>query len=158
MILDRVYFCHLMHCLQNAALCFRMSMKNINTWKRTEAALIASQITETDCLSQDRHKAIIGTNAEPILLIRNVGTNFSGIVIKIHTVSFKKMHLTMSSGKWGTSGLGLYISITNDYKNGQMIAQYERPIKEWLKNNLYQNRTWEKTPPGDRYHKNTTRL
>ena len=34
-----------------------------------------------------------------ILLIGPLGTNFSEILIKIYTFSFKKMHLNMSSGK-----------------------------------------------------------
>ena len=44
-------------------------------------------------------QAIIWTNAG-ILLIGPLGTNFSEILIKIHTFSFNKMHLKMSSGKW----------------------------------------------------------
>ena len=35
------------------------------------------------------------------MLIRPFGTNFSEILIKIHTFSFKKLNLKMSSGKWG---------------------------------------------------------
>ena len=42
---------------------------------------------------------IIWTNAG-ILLIRPLGTNFSEILIEIHTFSFKKMHLKLSSAKW----------------------------------------------------------
>ena len=45
------------------------------------------------------HQAIIWTNTG-ILLIAPIGTNFSGILIKIHAFSFKKMHLNMSYGKW----------------------------------------------------------
>ena len=73
-------------------------------------------------LSPSRRQAIIWTNAG-ILLIGplgtnfseilieihtfsfkkmhlKIGTNFSEILIEIHTFSFKKMHLKMSSGKW----------------------------------------------------------
>ena len=50
-------------------------------------------------LSPGRRQAIIWINAG-ILLIGSLGTNFSGISIKIYTFSFKKMHLNMSSGKW----------------------------------------------------------
>ena len=50
-------------------------------------------------LSPGRHQAIIWTNAG-ILLIEHLGTNFSEILIKINTFSFKKMHLKMWSGKW----------------------------------------------------------
>ena len=44
-----------------------------------------------------RRQAIIWTNAG-ILLIQTLGTNFSEILIQIHTFSNKKMHLKMSSG------------------------------------------------------------
>ena len=46
-----------------------------------------------------RRQAIIWSNAG-ILLIGPLGTNFSEILIEIHTFSFKKMHLKMLSGKW----------------------------------------------------------
>ena len=49
-------------------------------------------------LSPSRRQAIIWTNAG-ILLIGPLGTNFSEILIEIHTSSFKKLHLKMSSGK-----------------------------------------------------------
>ena len=59
-------------------------------------------------LSPDRLQAIIGTNAG-ILLIGALGTNFSDILIEIHTFSFKKMHLKVSSGKWRPFCLGLNV-------------------------------------------------
>ena len=59
-------------------------------------------------LSPGRRQAIIWTNAG-ILLIWPLGTNFSETLIEIHTVSFKKMHLKMSSGKWHPFCLGLYV-------------------------------------------------
>ena len=49
-------------------------------------------------LSPSRHQAIIWTNVGK-LLIGPLGTNFSEILIEIHTSSFKKLHLKMSSGK-----------------------------------------------------------
>ena len=49
-------------------------------------------------LSPGRRQAIIWTNAG-ILLIGPWGTNFSEILIEIHTFSFNKMHLKMSA-KW----------------------------------------------------------
>ena len=49
-------------------------------------------------LAPTRCQAIIQTKAG-ILLIGPLGTNFSEILIKIHTFSFRKMHLEMS-GKW----------------------------------------------------------
>ena len=51
-------------------------------------------------LSPGRRQAIIWTNAG-IWLIRPLETNFSEILIKIHTFSFPKIYLKMSSGKRG---------------------------------------------------------
>ena len=59
-------------------------------------------------LSPGRRQAIIWTN-DGILLIRPLGTNFSEILIEIHTFSFKKMHLKMSSGKLRPFWLGLNV-------------------------------------------------
>ena len=49
-------------------------------------------------LSPGRRQAIIRTKAG-ILLIEPLGTNFSEILIRIQTFSFKKMHFKMSSAK-----------------------------------------------------------
>ena len=62
-------------------------------------------------LSHDRHQAIIWTNAG-ILLIGRLGTNFSEILIEVHTFSFTKLHLKMSSPKWWPCCLGLNVLIT----------------------------------------------
>ena len=59
-------------------------------------------------LSPGRHQAIIWTNAR-ILLIGPLGTNFIEMLIKIHTFSFRKMHLKMSSAKWRPFCLGLNV-------------------------------------------------
>ena len=56
-------------------------------------------IGSDNCLSPDQRQAIIRTNAG-IWLMGPLGTNFSEILIEIHTFSFKKMHLKMSSAKW----------------------------------------------------------
>ena len=61
-------------------------------------------------LSPGRCQAIIWTNAR-ILLIVPLGTNFSELLIKIHTFSFKKMLLRMSSGKWRQFCLDLNVLI-----------------------------------------------
>ena len=50
-------------------------------------------------MSPGRRQAIIWTN-DGILLIWSLGTNLSEILSKIHTFSFNKMHLQMSSAKW----------------------------------------------------------
>ena len=59
-------------------------------------------------LSPDRRQAIIWTD-DGILLIGILRTNFCGIWIKIHTFSFKKIHLKMSSGKCWPFYLGLNV-------------------------------------------------
>ena len=55
-----------------------------------------------------RQQAIIWISAG-LLLIGPLGTNFSQILIAIHTFSFKKMHFKMSSGKWCPFCLGLNV-------------------------------------------------
>ena len=59
-------------------------------------------------LSPGWRQAIIWTNVG-ILFIETLGTNFSEISIEIHTFSFKKMHVKMSSGKWRPCCLGLNV-------------------------------------------------
>ena len=66
-------------------------------------------------LSPGRRQAIILTNAG-ILLIGPLGTNFSGILIKIQT--FKKKRLKVSSAKWRPFCLGLNVLI-NGYQGLQ---------------------------------------
>ena len=58
-------------------------------------------------LSPGRRQAIIWTNAAWIWSIGPLGINFSEILIEIHTFSFLKIHLKMSSGKWRPFCLGL---------------------------------------------------
>ena len=54
------------------------------------------------------HQAIIWTN-DGILLTGTLGTNLSEILSEIHTFSFKKMHLKMTSAKWRPFCLGLNV-------------------------------------------------
>ena len=65
-------------------------------------------IIGSDGLLPGPHQAIIWTNAG-ILLTWPLGTNFSEIIIKIHTFSFKKIHLNVSSAKWRPFCLGLSV-------------------------------------------------
>ena len=55
-------------------------------------------------LSPGRRQAITWTNVGIIL-----GTNFSEKLIEIHTLSLKKIHLKMLSGKWWPFCLGLNV-------------------------------------------------
>ena len=59
-------------------------------------------------LSPGRRQAIISTNDKK-MLNRTLGANFSDILGEIHAISFKKMHLKMSSGKWRPFCLGLNV-------------------------------------------------
>ena len=59
-------------------------------------------------LSPGRRQAITWTNVG-ILLIGPLGTNFSEMLIKIHTFSFKKIRLKISSGKWRPFCLSLNV-------------------------------------------------
>ena len=61
-------------------------------------------------LSSGRRQAIIWTNAG-ILLIGPLRTKFTEILIEIHIVSFKKMHLEMSSANSQPFCLGLNVLI-----------------------------------------------
>ena len=63
-------------------------------------------IASENSLSPGRRQAITWTNAG-ILLIRTLGTSFNEILGDIHSFSFSKMHLKMSSAKWRLFGLGL---------------------------------------------------
>ena len=62
-------------------------------------------------LSPGRRQAIIWTS-DGILLVGHMGTNVNEILIKIHTFSFMKIHLKMSSGKWWPFCLGLNVAIS----------------------------------------------
>ena len=74
-------------------------------------------------LSPSQCQAIIWTNAG-ILLIRLLGTNFSEMLMEIHTFSFKKIHLKMSSGKWRPfclclNVLSLQLPASHEYSNSR---------------------------------------
>ena len=66
-------------------------------------------------LSPGRRQAIIWTSAGILLIGPLPGANFSEILIGIQTLSFKKIHLTMSSAKWRPfcPGLNVFWLATN---------------------------------------------
>ena len=90
-------------------------------------------------LSPGRCQAIIWTNAE-ILLIEPFGTNFNEIFMAIHTFSFKKMHLNMSSGKWRPFCLSLNVLIWESpyLRNIVFILKY----KYFMKLKLHATSHW----------------
>ena len=71
-------------------------------WSRVTHIFIGnlSIIGSDNGLSPGRRQAITWTNVG-ILLMGPLGTNFSEMLIEIHTFSFKKIHLKMSSGNGG---------------------------------------------------------
>ena len=78
-----------------------LAMTNvINSLRPSDLICISkvSIIGSDNGLSPGQRQAIIWTNAI-ILLIWTLGTNFSEILSKIYTFSFKKMHLKMLSAK-----------------------------------------------------------
>ena len=101
-------------------------------------------------LSPGRRQAIIWTNAG-ILLIGPLGTNFCEISIEIHILSFKKMHLKMSSGKWrpfclglnelSTSSFGSFynLHIETETKWLPFFRYFEKHFLEWKLRNLKEN-------------------
>ena len=96
-------------CLFNGLL--RQATKTALThWGRVTHICVSEPtiISSDNGLSPGRRQAIIWTNAG-ILLIRPQGTNFNEILIEIHIISFTKIHLKMSSGKWRPFCLGLNV-------------------------------------------------
>ena len=80
-------------------------------------------------LSPGWRQAIICTNAG-LLLIGPLWTDFNGILTKIHTFSFKKMHLKRSSGKWRPFCLSLN------------VLTLLTPICSWLFKCLFHMCSW----------------
>ena len=76
-------------------------MDRLTHWGRMTHICVGKLTTigSDNGLSPGRRQAIIWTNAG-IFLIEPLETNLSEILIKIQTISFKKMHLKMSSAEW----------------------------------------------------------
>ena len=88
----------------------RFSRAKLTHWGRVTHICVGNLtiIGSDNVSSPGRRKAITWTNAG-ILLIGPLGTNFSEMLIEIHTFSFNKIHLKMSSGKWRPFCLGLNV-------------------------------------------------
>ena len=71
-----------------------------------------------------RWEATIWTIAG-VLLIGPLGTHFREILNEIHTYSFKKMHLKMSSAKWRQFCLGLNVLTKIKWSGACFIELYE---------------------------------
>ena len=92
------YWYSLTHWGQNTHICFN------------DITIIGSD----NGLSPGQCQAITWTNVR-ILLIGPLGTNFSEMLIEIHTFLFKKVNLKMLSGKWGPFCLDLNV-LTKSYQ------------------------------------------
>ena len=88
---------------------------SLTHWSRVRHICVSQLpiIGSDNGLSPGQRQVIIWANAG-ILLIRTLGINFSEILIEIHTFSFKKMYLKMSSGKWRPFCLGLNALMSTD--------------------------------------------
>ena len=87
-------------------------------------------IASDNGLLPGRHQAIIWTTAGTLLIVP-FGTNFSGILSKIHTISFKKTHFKMSSGKWGPFCFGLNeLTMRAPVFHGQGFQLYNLKIEK----------------------------
>ena len=102
-----------------------VDLSSLTHWGRVMRKCV-SKLTIIDAgngLSPGRRKAIIWPNAV-ILLIWTLGTDFSEILSEIHTFSFKKMPLKMSSAKWRPFCFGLNVlrssNIQLRLKNGSV--------------------------------------
>ena len=87
-----------------------LQKQELTHWGRVTHICVGNltSIGSDNGLLPGRRQAIIWTNAG-ILLIGPLGTNFSEILMEIHTFSFKKMHLKMLSAKWRPFCLGLNV-------------------------------------------------
>ena len=90
----------------------------LNHWGRVTHICVSKLtiIGSDNGLSPGRRQAIVWTNAG-ILLIRTLGTNFSEILVEIHSFSFSKKHLKRSSAKWRL--FDLCLNELNDTFNAQ---------------------------------------
>ena len=84
--------------------------KSLTHWGRVTHTYVGNLtiIGSENGLSPDQRQAISWTN-DGILSIGPLGINFSEMLIEIHTFSFKKIHLEMSSGKWRPFCLGVNV-------------------------------------------------
>ena len=95
----------ILHCW----LCFLCSLVLTHRGRVTHICVSKLTIIVPDNgLLPDRRQSIIWTNAG-ILLIRNLGTDFSEILSEIHIFSFKEIRLKTSSAKWRSFCLGLNV-------------------------------------------------
>ena len=113
-------------------------INSITHWDRVMHIWVSNLtiIGSDNGLSADRLQAIIWTNAN-ILLIGHLWTNFSEILIKIHTFSSQKMHLK-KFGKWRPFCLGLNVLT---HQIWQWIALKSTPNIKTFKTTIFWNQS-----------------
>ena len=89
----------------------KLQCHTLTSWGQVKHLCISKLtiIGSDNGLSPSQRQANIWTNAG-ISLIWTLGSNFSEILTKIRTYSFKKMHLKMSSVEWQQICCGLIVS------------------------------------------------
>ena len=146
-----------MHChyLTNP---FHNRYESLTHWGRVTHIYVGKLtiIGSDNGLSPDRRQAIIWTNAG-ILLIRTLGINFSETLSEIHTFSFKKMYLKMSSGKRRPFCLGLNVlrhePLWFMLKPSCYLNQYWTSIIGFIWNKLQVNFNWDTNTFFDKHMK-----
>ena len=121
----RMEFSHIVRDMINWKYSFINYLRNIHIsrkdmaihlthWSRVTHICVGNLtiIVSDNGLSPGRRQAINWTNVG-ILLIGPPGTNFSEMLLEIHTFSFQKIHLKMPSGKWRPFCLGLNVLSSN---------------------------------------------
>ena len=72
-----------------------------------------------------------------------LGTTFSEILLEIQTLSFKKMHLNVSSAKWRPFCLGLNVLRRSDACVGKLtIIDSDNGLSAWTAPSHYLNQCW----------------
>ena len=123
-------------CVFVCSRCSMISIMALTHWGRVTHICVSKLTTigSDNGLSPGRRQAIIWTN-DGILLIRTLGTNFSEILSKIQSFSFKKMHLKMSSAKWRLFRLGLNelsrLKPRNSCQNLGYFTQFDKNFPTW---------------------------
>ena len=99
--------------------------QSLNHWGRPTHICVSKLtiIGSDNGLSPRRRQAIIGTNAG-ILSVEPLGTNFSGILIEIHTFSFKEI-------QWKMAAIISRLQCVNT-RNGQTSPVFVRLRNHWV--------------------------
>ena len=120
-------------------------MDSLTHWGRVTLIYISKLTTigSDNGLAPDWRQAINWTN-DGILLIGPLGTNFSQISIKIHTSSFKKIHLNMLFGKLQPFCLSLNVltPLVLKWEPSERTGSISWLMMPWLLRLPWQQQPW----------------